>query len=48
MDDALYGQLEQAMLEVANAKHESYQETFKRVKAEREAIDAVRKVIFLC
>jgi len=48
MDDALYAQLEQAMLEVANAKHDAYQETFKRVKAERDSIDAIRNVIFLC
>ncbi|KAK8464905.1 hypothetical protein PHAVU_010G099400 [Phaseolus vulgaris] len=42
MDDALYAQLEQAMAEVANAKHDAYQETFKRVKAERDSIDAIR------
>ncbi|CAJ1950147.1 unnamed protein product [Sphenostylis stenocarpa] len=42
-DDALYDQLEQAMAETADARHDAYQATLRRVKAEREAIDAIRK-----
>ncbi|XP_047155092.1 U-box domain-containing protein 33-like isoform X1 [Vigna umbellata] len=43
MDDALYGQLEQAMAEAWNARKEAHQETVRRVKAEKEAKDAIRK-----
>lgn len=48
MDDALYGQLEHAMAEAWNARQDAYHETVRRVKAEKEAKDAIRKVIFLC
>jgi len=48
MDDAVYGQLEKAMAETWNARQDAYQETVRRMKAEKEAIDAIRKVIFLC
>ncbi|TKY63926.1 U-box domain-containing protein 33 [Spatholobus suberectus] len=43
MDDALYDQLEQAMAEASNARWDAYQETVKRGKAEKDAIDAIRK-----
>ncbi|XP_027907221.1 U-box domain-containing protein 33-like isoform X2 [Vigna unguiculata] len=43
MDDALYGQLEQAMAEAWNVRQDAYQETVRRMKAEKEAIDAIRK-----
>lgn len=44
MDDALYDLLEQAMVEAENARLDAYQEAVKRGKAEKEAIDAMRKV----
>ncbi|KAK7389946.1 hypothetical protein VNO78_25243 [Psophocarpus tetragonolobus] len=45
MDDAhaLYDQLEQAMAEAANARQDAYQEAVRRGKAEKAAIDAIRK-----
>ena len=46
IDDALYDQLEQAMAEARNARREAFQETVKRGKAEKDAIDAIRRVFF--
>ncbi|GMY09245.1 U-box domain-containing protein 33-like isoform X1 [Fagus crenata] len=43
IDDALYDQLEQAMAEARNARREAFQETVKRGKAEKDAIDAIRR-----
>ncbi|KAK7274409.1 hypothetical protein RIF29_15495 [Crotalaria pallida] len=42
-DDTLYDQLEQAMAEAENAKRDAYHETIRRGKAEKEAIDAIRR-----
>lgn len=44
MDDTLYDQLERAMVEAENARRCAYQEALKRVKAEREAMDAISRV----
>jgi len=38
MDDALYGQLEQTMVEPWNARQDAHQETIRRVKVEREPL----------
>lgn len=46
-DDAFYDQLEQAMAEAANARRDVYQETVRRVKAEKDAIDVMRKVTLI-
>ncbi|XP_004492744.1 U-box domain-containing protein 33 isoform X2 [Cicer arietinum] len=43
VNDTLYDQLEQAMSEAHNATRNAYQETFRRGKAEKEAIEAIRK-----
>ncbi|KAJ7951146.1 putative U-box domain-containing protein kinase family protein [Quillaja saponaria] len=43
VDDTLYDQLEQAMAEAENARREAYQETLRRGKAEKDAIEAMRK-----
>lgn len=50
MNDTLYDQLEQAMSEANNATRHAYQETFRRGKAEKDAIEAIRRVtvLFLC
>ena len=47
MDDTLYDQLEQAMGEAENARRDTYQETIRRGKAEKSAIDAIRRVTVL-
>ena len=47
MSDTMYDQLELAMAEAENATRNAYQETFRRGKAEKEAIEAIRKVTFL-
>jgi hypothetical protein len=47
IDDTLYDQLEQAMEEARNARREAFQETIKRGKAEKDSIDAIRRVFFL-
>jgi len=44
MNDALYEQIDQAISEAEMAKREAFQESMKRRKAEKEAIDAARKV----
>lgn len=48
MDDTLYDQLEQAMVEAENARRDAYEETIRRGKAEKDAIDAVRRVTIFC
>lgn len=47
MNDTLYDQLEQAMSEAENARCDVYQEALRRGKAEKFAIDAIRRVIVL-
>lgn len=44
MDAELYDRLREAQVEAENSKHEAYKESLKRQKAERDAIDALRKV----
>lgn len=43
VNDTLYDQLEQAMSEANNATRHAYQETFRRGKAEKDAIEAIRR-----
>ncbi|XP_054784245.1 U-box domain-containing protein 33-like isoform X2 [Prosopis cineraria] len=43
MDDTLYYQLEQAMSEAESARRDAFRETLKRGKAEKEAVDAMRR-----
>ncbi|KAJ1403529.1 Serine/threonine-protein kinase, active site [Sesbania bispinosa] len=43
MDDSVYDQLEQAMAEAENARRDAFQETLRRGKAEKDAIDAIRR-----
>ncbi|XP_050249610.1 U-box domain-containing protein 33-like isoform X2 [Quercus robur] len=45
IDDTFYDQLEQAMAEARNAKREAFQETVKRGKAEKDAIDSIRRAL---
>lgn len=47
IDDSLYDHLEQAMAEAENAKREAFQEGIRRGKAEKDAIDAIRRVKFV-
>ena len=47
MNDELYDQLEQAMAEAENSRREAFEESMRRRKAEKDAIDAVRRVNFL-
>ncbi|KAM7260888.1 hypothetical protein ACFE04_026363 [Oxalis oulophora] len=42
-DDALYHQLQQVMAEASNSRKEAFEEAVRRGKAERNAIDAIRK-----
>ncbi|XP_030513673.1 U-box domain-containing protein 33-like isoform X2 [Rhodamnia argentea] len=44
MNDDLYDQLEQALTEVENAKIDTLQEAVRRAKAEKDAIEGMRKV----
>lgn len=46
IDDTFYNYLEKAMAEAINAKQEAFQETVNRGKAEKNAIDAIRRVNF--
>lgn len=46
MNDELYDQLEQAMTEAENAKRDAFEESIRRRKAEKDAIDAKRRVNF--
>lgn len=43
LDAEVYERLREAHVEVENSKHEAYKESLKRQKAERDAIDALRK-----
>ncbi|XP_057435649.1 U-box domain-containing protein 33-like isoform X2 [Lotus japonicus] len=43
MNDTLYDQLEQSMAEAENATRHAYQETFRRGRAEKDAIEAIRR-----
>lgn len=43
IDDALYDHLEQALAEAENSKKEAFQEAVRRGKAEKDAIDAIRR-----
>jgi hypothetical protein len=43
----LYDQFEQAMSEANNATRHAFQETFRRGKAEKDAIEAIRRVIIM-
>lgn len=47
MNDTLFDQLEQAMAEAHNATRHAYQETFRRGKAEKDAIESIRRVTVL-
>ena len=44
MKDELYDKLKQAMEEVENSRREAFEESVRRRKAEKEAIDAFRRV----
>ena len=44
LDDEVYQSLQHALTEVENSKHEAYEESCRRQKAEREAMEAMRKV----
>lgn len=46
MNDELYDQLEQAMAEAANSEREAFEESIRRRKAEKDAIEAKRRVNF--
>ncbi|KAF3441506.1 hypothetical protein FNV43_RR15420 [Rhamnella rubrinervis] len=43
IDDTLYDHLEQALAEAENAKREAFNEAVRRGKAEKDAIDAIRR-----
>lgn len=43
-DDDPYEQLEQAMTEAENSKREAFEESMRRLKAEKKALVAARKV----
>ncbi|XP_024175721.1 U-box domain-containing protein 33 isoform X1 [Rosa chinensis] len=43
VNDTLYDHLEQAMTEAENAKREAFEEAIRRGKAEKDAIDAIRR-----
>ncbi|KAI9109852.1 hypothetical protein K1719_018893 [Acacia pycnantha] len=43
MDDTLYDQLEAALSEAENARRGAFQETLKRGKAEKDALEAMRR-----
>ncbi|XP_050385351.1 U-box domain-containing protein 33 isoform X3 [Argentina anserina] len=43
VDDTLYDHLDQAMAEAENAKREAFEEAIRRGKAEKDAIDAIRR-----
>ena len=46
MNDDIYDQLELAMSEAENARREAFEESMRRRKAEKEAMEAIRKVGF--
>ncbi|XP_050204107.1 U-box domain-containing protein 33-like isoform X2 [Mercurialis annua] len=43
IEDPLYDQLEQAMVEADSSRREAFDAAFRRAKAERDAIDAIRR-----
>lgn len=43
-DDTLHNDLDKVMAEARNARQEAFQETFNRLEAEKNAVDAIRKV----
>jgi hypothetical protein len=47
IDDILFDQLEKATAEASNARREAFQETINRGKAEKDAINAIRRVNLL-
>lgn len=47
MNDALCNQLDQAIIEAETAKREAFEESMRRRKTEKDAIEAIRKVKFL-
>lgn len=46
IEDPLYDQLEQAMAEAVNSRLEALKEAGRRVKAEKDAVQAMRRVYF--
>ncbi|OMP00407.1 hypothetical protein COLO4_12716 [Corchorus olitorius] len=44
MDDTLYDQLHQVMAEAANSRREAFEEAVRRAKAEKDALEAIRRV----
>lgn len=46
VDDELYDQLEQAMAEARNSRREAFEESVRRGQAEKDAIEAIRRVNF--
>lgn len=47
MNDELYDQLIQAMAEADNSKQDAFEESLRRRKAEKDAIEAKRRVNFV-
>lgn len=48
INDTIYEQLDQAMAEADNAAQNAFQETVRRRKAEKDAVEAIRKVTVHC
>lgn len=46
MDDTPYAKLEEAMEEAENARREAFEDSARRGKAEKVAIEAMRRVKF--
>lgn len=44
MNDELYDRLEQFVAEAESSRKEAYEESIKRKKAEKDVIDAIRRV----
>ncbi|XVF22541.1 hypothetical protein REPUB_Repub12eG0181000 [Reevesia pubescens] len=44
IDDTLYDQLQQVMEEAANSRREAFEEAVRRAKAEKDALEAIRRV----
>lgn len=47
-DDALYERLKEALVEARNLRHEAYEETRRRQKADRDLAHASRMVVLTC
>lgn len=47
MDDSFYDKIRQATAEAHSSKREASAETLRRQKAEKKALDAIRRVSFL-